>query len=837
MKAWRRKKKEEQVYSGDICITARELVQADGKRHSRLLSLVVLSALLFLATAGSAGIIISAFPISYIAPMFYPVLLIFCFFWAGFSKLKAEGVYRFLALLVVLITFSVLLLILQSMIIPGYMETANCIMASMNEVYDGNLAMYKVAENPIHITLFLTAMSFLAAGVISAGLMYRPNVWALMAVMFPLFMCVSLAGGSPGTVSMVLVLISLIGTVTASTLKDPPTFWKEGGEEQFRQNMDCYESIRNKIVVFIIVLVVTMAVPAFFLLKPGLMPPLKVAREHSMKTENGLLQAVWKFLPNVSGGRLKLSLVGVGGGVDDGTLGDSDGYYFGKIKALKLIAPERPDETIYLKGYVGSVYSGSRFGAADGEFFKAASDNWKTQDDPGLYIQNLPFLRMMYSENVTFSGSDKNATPELAGEVESTARELTVENLNANDDYTYLPYNAFLNEYYVMLAGDGAVEGQKRQEDIFSYYPLKTYREAMEEWMEHEEYHSVLDNAFTSYGNYVKAAYLQLPEEGLERLREECEATELKEIDEIRSYIVSFLSENYEFNRNTKSTPEGEDFVSYFLYEKGEGNSSHFAAAAAVMFRMFGIPSRYVVGYVAPKGIFSRQSDGTFTAILEDDNAHAWAEIFISGVGWVPVETTPGFVALLEEADYEGPNGGTQSTSDQPKDTEDKETTPEAAEEESAAGEEKEKPPLEIWMILLLIVGVLLANALLILIIHRRYLLRRRLGKLSRNDAKENMKYIYKSFYEMLLFDGWQADIGCSNDVFPEEIAKKYKDLSKEQMESLSEMILKAHYGYQEQGKKELKFVRSAYIKLGKAVYKRQRLKKKLQFRLVRCYL
>ena len=40
-----------------------------------------------------------------------------------------------------------------------------------------------------------------------------------------------------------------------------------------------------------------------------------------------------------------------------------------------------------------------------------------------------------------------------------------------------------------------------------------------------------------------------------------------------------------------------------------------------------------------------------------------------------------------------------------------------------------------------------------------------------------------------------------------------------------------------QQGKKELSFVQSAYIKLGKAVYKRQRLKKKIQFKLIKCYL
>lgn len=61
-----------------------------------------------------------------------------------------------------------------------------------------------------------------------------------------------------------------------------------------------------------------------------------------------------------------------------------------------------------------------------------------------------------------------------------------------------------------------------------------------------------------------------------------------------------------------------------------------FASAAVVMFRMFGLPARYVVGYAAPQSLFTQQEDGSWHAILQDDNAHAWAEVYISGQGWSP---------------------------------------------------------------------------------------------------------------------------------------------------------------------------------------------------------
>lgn len=833
MKAGKKEKKK--VYNDDICITARELVQTEGRRLNKLFSFGILVVLLLMAAIGFAGTFVSAFSLKYIAPLFYPSLLVICLFWAGFSRLKMEGIYRFLALLASLIGFSVLLLILQSFVISGFLETMNCVMIKLNEGYDGNLALYQVTENSVDITVFLIFAGFLVAGIISAGVMYRPNIWCLMAVFFPLLAGVLLIGGVPNIVFICLLMLSLVGTVTASALKDPPTFWKEGGEEQFARNMHCYESIRSKTVLFISILVMTLAIPAFFFLRPGLAIPIEFARESGMKAENGILQAIWGILPRVSGGRLKLSLEGTGGGVDDGTLGEVEGYYFGKVQALKLTASERPEETIYLKGFVGSLYSGSRFDAIDESVFLNAAANWKTQDNPGLYIQNLPFLRMMYSENVTFSENEDDVTPELAGEVESSAKELTVVNLDANDAYTYLPYNAFLNEYYVMLAGDGAVEGQTRQDDIFSYYPRESYQEAMEEWMLHEDYHSVLDEAFTSYENYVEVVDLQMPDGGMEQLKAECDAMELTDIDEIKDYVVDTLSQNYVFNRDVEPLPEGKDFVEWFLYETGEGYSTHFAAAATMMFRMFGVPARYVVGYVAPKSIFSRQSDGTYTAILEDDNAHAWTEIFISGVGWVPVETTPGFVAMLEEADYEGQGSGAESTS---KVSEEKEE--ELSETEQGTSNEpinsNSSSEWKIWMVAV-VAGCLMTGLMALIFIHRRYRLKKRLGKASSMDIKENMKSVYKSFYEVLLFDGWEKELGCSDNTFPQEVARKYESISAEQMELLSEVVLQAHYGYQKQGKKELSLVREMYIKLGKVVYKRQGLRKKIQFKLLKCYL
>ena len=125
----------------------------------------------------------------------------------------------------------------------------------------------------------------------------------------------------------------------------------------------------------------------------------------------------------------------------------------------------------------------------------------------------------------------------------------------------------------------------------------------------------------------------------------------LTEAADIGDYIRAYLNTNYQYNASAPQPPEGADPIRYFLTESKQGYSVQFASAAVVMFRMFGLPARYVVGYAAPQSLFTQQEDGSWHAILQDDNAHAWAEVYISGQGWTPMEMTPGVLVSAQQAD------------------------------------------------------------------------------------------------------------------------------------------------------------------------------------------
>ena len=99
--------------------------------------------------------------------------------------------------------------------------------------------------------------------------------------------------------------------------------------------------------------------------------------------------------------------------------------------------------------------------------------------------------------------------------------------------------------------------------------------------------------------------------------------------------LQAYLSANYEYVMDMPFTPQGRDFVSYFLLQQGKGYCTYFASALAVMARMADMPSRYVEGYLV-------KADGDGPVTVTGGDAHAWVEIYFEGVGWVEFDPTPG---------------------------------------------------------------------------------------------------------------------------------------------------------------------------------------------------
>jgi len=79
----------------------------------------------------------------------------------------------------------------------------------------------------------------------------------------------------------------------------------------------------------------------------------------------------------------------------------------------------------------------------------------------------------------------------------------------------------------------------------------------------------------------------------------------------------------------------GRDGVDEFLFRSKRGFCEHYAAAFVVLMRGAGIPARVVGGY---QGGEFNPLDGYL--VVRQSDAHAWAEVWLAGQGWVRIDPT-----------------------------------------------------------------------------------------------------------------------------------------------------------------------------------------------------
>lgn len=91
---------------------------------------------------------------------------------------------------------------------------------------------------------------------------------------------------------------------------------------------------------------------------------------------------------------------------------------------------------------------------------------------------------------------------------------------------------------------------------------------------------------------------------------------------------------NRDFFYTLEPPPVGRHGVDDFLWRTRSGFCEHFASSFVVMMRAAGIPARIVAGYLGGEW----HPDGYL--VVRQYDAHAWAEIWREGDGWVRVDPT-----------------------------------------------------------------------------------------------------------------------------------------------------------------------------------------------------
>ena len=210
-----------------------------------------------------------------------------------------------------------------------------------------------------------------------------------------------------------------------------------------------------------------------------------------------------------------------------------------------------------------------------------------------------------------------------------TQAAVQIKNYNDNQDILFVPYGFISCTSADPIVSDLRI-GIHENNYIVYYWPgIRTLDIASETGYSN-----------TAYDQYVYDTCLSMPED----TRLELYDLALRygydpsmDTAETIAWVAEFIRSSGEYKLNVSRQPVNYDFAVYFLEESRQGYCVHFATAAAAMYRALGIPSRYASGY---RAVVTQPGE---VVKVTDRDTHAWAEIYLSGLGWIPIETTPGF--------------------------------------------------------------------------------------------------------------------------------------------------------------------------------------------------
>ena len=145
------------------------------------------------------------------------------------------------------------------------------------------------------------------------------------------------------------------------------------------------------------------------------------------------------------------------------------------------------------------------------------------------------------------------------------------------------------------------------------------------------------------YPAWVRDQFLVLPDTVPERVRSlgrDLSASGLTPYDRAIG-IQNYLRE-FPYTLDVPAPPLGRDAADFFLFDLKKGYCDYYATTMVVLARAAGLPARMVMGYASGSYDF-----GQARYFVTENNAHAWVEIYFTGIGWVEFEPTASQPAIV----------------------------------------------------------------------------------------------------------------------------------------------------------------------------------------------
>lgn len=318
----------------------------------------------------------------------------------------------------------------------------------------------------------------------------------------------------------------------------------------------------------------------------------------------------------------------------------------GDRERLALTFDRAPENAVVLRGFVGASYDQGSWQALghtayEGEW-TGLFDWLATQEGFAPATQ-----RALYHNEQASRGEPAPAT-----------RSLFIESVGADRAYLYVPSTLrSLSGASAVPGRDGAslAEGLTGAHSISvefddvgeaaAYEPTPAW--LVEESAARQEGYVAGESVYRAFAD---ARYLEVDDadrallESLLFAEGEWEDQDGATLYAVASRIRAMLATLASYTDQPSEPPSSEGMLSWFLTEGHQGNSAYFSTAAVLAFRTQGVPARYAEGYLVNEDSLDwLRTTGESKLVLTDEDAHAWVEVYCEGVGWIPLDTTPGF--------------------------------------------------------------------------------------------------------------------------------------------------------------------------------------------------
>lgn len=363
---------------------------------------------------------------------------------------------------------------------------------------------------------------------------------------------------------------------------------------------------------------------------------------------------------------------------DNGKLVNKNKLLKSNKLALKLSGLSKGN-SVYLIGSVSDVYTGTSWKKSKTDYlsdngdylldyiemFYALSRQNKDVLESNRFIDRKA-IKLTYDKikTKTFFYPDKMSSFDTF----SNSNKLSTQTAQINFKKARGNGTSYQTTYYEMnLQGDAFMQMLK-DADTFSYQNSQKIDQDTEHYLQFyllsndnvvnfklEDYLKVLGER----ADRIKAEYTALPDELPDRvynLADQITAGSKTKYEKLKA-IETYLVQNYTYSLDPQKLPKGADFIDNFLFETKTGYCTSFATAMVILSRCVGIPTRYVEGYV----VRCDEADSEGNYLIRNSSAHAWAEAYIEGVGWIPFEATAPFYNARYTVWKDLPKAGNES--------------------------------------------------------------------------------------------------------------------------------------------------------------------------------